>query len=107
MPAGTALAQLPGLKTSSFKTSYCRGSEVPESSGLEDGANHGRTENYPSLHLRRQCGIQRQWSQELKLQHSLVEYIASSMLIDILTHANLLGLDDSVTTSTPTIFDLS
>lgn len=47
-------------------------------------------------------GYNVEWSQELKLQQSLQEYVAGSMLIDILTAAGIPG-----TTHTDTIFDMS
>lgn len=52
-------------------------------------------------------GYNVEWSQELKLQQSLVEYVASSMLIDILRHTDLVGFGDAKESATETIFDFS
>ena len=52
-------------------------------------------------------GYNVEWSQELKLQHSLIEYISSSMIIDILRHTDLVGFGEDLESCTPTIFDLS
>jgi putative selenate reductase len=49
-------------------------------------------------------GFNVEWSQELKLEQSLTEYVAASMLIDILTHVDTLGLGGR---HCETIFDLS
>ena len=49
-------------------------------------------------------GFNVEWSQELKLEQSLIEYVASSMILDILKHEDVLGVGDS---ATETIFDLS
>lgn len=52
-------------------------------------------------------GYNVEWSQELRLQQSLVEYVASSMLIDILRHTDLVGFGDQSAAATQTIFDFS
>lgn len=49
-------------------------------------------------------GFNVEWSQELKLEQSLTEYVAASMLIDILTYSDALGIDAR---HCQTIFDLS
>ncbi len=52
-------------------------------------------------------GFNVEWSQELKLGDSLGEYVASSMLIDILKHLDVLGLGERNAECTETIFDMS
>lgn len=52
-------------------------------------------------------GFNVEWSQELRLEQSLVEYVAASMLIDILIHEDVLGLGEDKAAATQTIFDLS
>lgn len=52
-------------------------------------------------------GFNVEWSQELKLADSLREYVASSMVIDIFKHRDVLGLGDRNAECTETIFDMS
>ncbi len=52
-------------------------------------------------------GYNVEWSQELKLQQSLREYVSASMFIDILTASNILGWHKSGANQSDTIFDLS
>ncbi|MEW6280527.1 MAG: 4Fe-4S dicluster domain-containing protein, partial [Candidatus Eremiobacterota bacterium] len=52
-------------------------------------------------------GFNVEWSQELRLADSLHEYVASSMLVDVLKHLDVLGLGDQGPAATDTIFDLS
>ena len=52
-------------------------------------------------------GFNVEWSQELRLEQSLVEYVASSMIIDILTHLDVLEFGADKDRATSTIFDLS
>lgn len=52
-------------------------------------------------------GFNVEWSQELRLEQSLIEYVAASMLIDILTHLDVLDFGADKERATPTIFDLS
>jgi putative selenate reductase len=49
-------------------------------------------------------GYNVEWSQELKLEQSLEEYVKASMLIEILVESGALGLPPA---SAPTIFDMS
>ncbi len=52
-------------------------------------------------------GYNVEWSQELKIQQSLREYVSASMLIDILTAHNLLGWEKDGANPSDTIYDLS
>jgi putative selenate reductase len=52
-------------------------------------------------------GYNVEWSQELRLHQSLIEYVASSMLIDILIHENVVDLGENKEQAGHTIFDLS
>ena len=52
-------------------------------------------------------GYNVEWSQELLLKQSLTEYVASSMLIDILLHENIVDFGDDKESAGHTIFDLS
>lgn len=52
-------------------------------------------------------GYNVEWSQELRLHQSLIEYVASSMLIDILLHENVVDFGPAKELASPTIFDLS
>src|SRR3982750_1704288 len=56
-------------------------------------------------------GYNVEWSQELKLEQSLTEYVAASMVLEILRAENYLGLDESQLTAEPNkldvIFDMS
>ena len=52
-------------------------------------------------------GLNVEWSQELRLRQSQVEYVAASMIIDILRHTDLLGFGADLDKASPTIFDLS
>src|SRR5215510_3143402 len=51
-------------------------------------------------------GYNVEWSQELRLEESLREYVAGSMLLDILREVNLLGLPADAAKD-ETIFDMS
>src|SRR5581483_2389056 len=52
-------------------------------------------------------GYNVEWSQELKLEHSLREYVSASMVLEILLAENYLGLDDSQLHKQDAIFDMS
>ncbi|MBT9584260.1 4Fe-4S dicluster domain-containing protein [bacterium] len=52
-------------------------------------------------------GYNVEWSQELRLQQSLIEYVASSMLIDILVHEDIIDFGADKERASHTIFDLS
>ena len=52
-------------------------------------------------------GYNVEWSQELRIPQSLVEYVASSMIIDILIHEDVLGFGADKEKAGETIFDLS
>lgn len=52
-------------------------------------------------------GYNVEWSQELRIPQSLVEYVASSMIIDILLHEDVLGFGADKARAGDTIFDLS
>lgn len=52
-------------------------------------------------------GYNVEWSQELKLQQSLREYVSASMIIDILGAANILGWDSKGINQSDIIYDLS
>lgn len=55
-------------------------------------------------------GFNIEWSQELKLQQSLHEYVKASMIIEILREENALGIDDRATLPRhffDTVFDMS
>ena len=55
-------------------------------------------------------GFNIEWSQELKLQETLQEYVKASMILDILREENALGISDSELLPSDffaTIFDLS
>ncbi len=52
-------------------------------------------------------GFNVEWSQELRLADSLTEYVASSMIIDMLRHLDVLGLGERNLEATDTILDLS
>ncbi len=52
-------------------------------------------------------GYNVEWSQELKIPQSLTEYVAASMLIDILIHEDVLGFGADKEKAGHTIFDLS
>ncbi|MDZ7343824.1 MAG: glutamate synthase [candidate division KSB1 bacterium] len=64
------------------------------------------------LNISRPCidmtnvGYNVEWSQELRLEQSLQEYVAGHMLIDMLIAANVLEQDDPLA-KTETIFDVS
>ena len=51
-------------------------------------------------------GYNVEWSQELRLEQSLREYVAGSMLVDVLKHTNLLGQPSDVLKQ-DTILDMS
>jgi putative selenate reductase len=51
-------------------------------------------------------GYNVEWSQELRLPESLREYVAGSMLVDVLRHTNLLGRPSDLAKQ-DTIFDMS
>ncbi len=53
-------------------------------------------------------GFNIEWSQELKLEQSLREYVKASMLVDILREENILGLpEEAIPARTATIYDMS
>lgn len=52
-------------------------------------------------------GFNVEWSQELKLSKSLREYVAASMVVQILADADVLGLGQNKRAKTETIFDMS
>lgn len=52
-------------------------------------------------------GYNVEWSQELKIPQSLTEYVAASMIIDILIHEDVLGFGADKHKAGETIFDLS
>jgi putative selenate reductase len=52
-------------------------------------------------------GYNVEWSQELRIPQSLVEYVAASMIIDILLHEDVLGFGADKARAGDTIFDLS
>lgn len=52
-------------------------------------------------------GFNVEWSQELKLSKSLREYVASSMIVQMLADADILGLGDQKAAKTATILDMS
>jgi putative selenate reductase len=52
-------------------------------------------------------GFNVEWSQELKLEKSLREYVASSMILEILRELDVLGLGDRKAAKTHTVLDMS
>lgn len=52
-------------------------------------------------------GFNVEWSQELKLSKSLREYVAASMVVQMLADADVLGLGENKLAKTETIFDMS
>jgi putative selenate reductase len=52
-------------------------------------------------------GYNAEWSQELRLEESLREYVKASMLIDVIHAANLLHPEEQVRPSLGTVFDVS
>jgi putative selenate reductase len=52
-------------------------------------------------------GFNVEWSQELKLDKSLREYVAASMILEILRESDILGLGEEKATKTQTVLDMS
>lgn len=107
MPAGTAFGPAAGPQDQLIQNillSWLGGSRIVELKTVQI---------MDDLKISRPCiyagnvGFNVEWSQELKVDQSLTEYVASSMLIDILTHSGLIDFGSHAPGSTDTIFDLS
>jgi putative selenate reductase len=106
-PAGTALGPAAGPQDQLIQNillSWLGGSRIVELKTVQI---------MDELKISRPCiyagniGFNVEWSQELKIDQSLTEYVAASMLIDILTHSGLIDFGPDAAKANQTIFDLS